>query len=85
MLFLFDVGSSRFNVDLPMRDEFTADSPFGAVPPMVYDVDLAPMRDVWVGQPTTKNIIDAIKKAGSALAEISKTLNRASKKRHSQM
>jgi hypothetical protein len=50
---------------------------------MVYDVDLAPMRDVWVGQPTTKDIVDAIKKPGSTLAEISKTLDRASEKRDS--
>jgi hypothetical protein len=82
MVYLFDIASSRFNVDLPMRYEFTvtADGPFGAVPPMVYDVDLGPMRDAWVGLPTTKDVIDAIKKAGNSLAEISKTLNRASEK-----
>jgi hypothetical protein len=72
LVFLFDIGSRRFNSDLPTQYTFTvdADGPWGSVATLVYDVDLRPMRDAWAGQTTIKNVVEKLTAMNEALGSL---------------
>jgi hypothetical protein len=72
MEFLFDMGSRRFTSGLPTELTFLVDAegPFGSVPQMTFEIDLDVMRDVWVGQTTTRSIVDELARANIKLAEL---------------
>jgi hypothetical protein len=71
LVFLWDIGSRRFNIEpaLPSRFTFTitAVGPFGPTPPLTYDIDLEPMRDAWVGQTSLRTVVDALKEISASV------------------
>lgn len=72
MEFLFDIGFRRFNDTLPLLFTFVvdADGPFGSAPQLVYEIDLRPMRDMWVGQKTLGSIVDKLDKTNQSLGQV---------------
>jgi hypothetical protein len=80
MVYFFDLGSRRFDTGLPTQYTFTvtAEGPFGAAPTLVYDVDLAPLRDAWVGQTTLGSVVKALETINGQLGEVSNEISNLS-------
>ncbi|WP_433120339.1 hypothetical protein [Micromonospora sp. CA-246542] len=73
MEFFFDIGQRRFKPGVTNEFTFTvrADGPFGPAPELTYDIDLAPMRDTWIGQTTTGTFAEQLRQINSRLASLS--------------
>jgi hypothetical protein len=76
MEFLFDIGFRRFTGTLPLSFTFvvSADGPFGPARKLVYEIDLRPMRDMWVGQKTLGSIVDTLDKTNESLGRVAEAV-----------